>query len=323
MKTRNNSGAGSAVQRDLYQEVTDSILGALENGCAPWIKPWNSGEQDIPVNGCTGRAYRGINTLLLWVAQTALGYASAEWFTFKQASLAGGNVRKKEKATLVVLWKPLEVKDREAPEPDATKTVMLMRHYNVFNREQIEGLPEAAPRPVSGKTWDPVERAEEVVRASKAEITYGGDRACYAPVVDQIRMPAKAAFKESGEFYSTQFHELTHWTGHQSRLAREYGKRFGDSAYAREELVAEMGAAFLVFDGRHCRPSAASGIHQLVAVGSTRGQACRDHGRESCAEGFRLDFAAVGAGGVGFLIHPCLVVAILRDGCCGESGSLP
>ncbi len=246
MKTRNNSDAGSVVQRDLYQEVTDSILGALENGCAPWIKPWNSGsEQDIPVNGWTGRAYRGINTLLLWIAQTAPGYASAEWFTFKQARLAGGNVRKKEKATLVVLWKPLEVKDREAPEPDATKTVMLMRHYHVFNREQLEGLPEAAPRPVSGKSWDPVERAEEVVRASKAEITYGGDRACYAPVVDQIRMPAKAAFKESGEFYSTQFHELTHWTGHQSRLAREYGKRFGDSAYAREELVAEMGAAFL------------------------------------------------------------------------------
>ena len=247
MKTRNRNGAEGAVQRDLYQEVTDSILGALEKGCAPWIKPWDSstGEQDIPVNGWTGRAYRGINTLLLWVAQTALGYASGEWFTFKQARLAGGQVRKKEKATLVVLWKPLEVADREAEETDAKKTVMLMRHYHVFNRAQLDGLPEAAAKPVSGRAWDPVERAEEVVRASRAEITYGGDRACYAPGLDQIRMPARAAFRKPGEFYSTQFHELTHWTGHGSRLDREYGKRFGDSAYAREELVAEMGAAFL------------------------------------------------------------------------------
>ena len=137
---------------------------------------------------------------------------------------------------------PMEVEDKEAEEPDARKTVMLMmRHYNVFNREQLEGLPETTRKPVSGKAWDSVERVDEVVRASKAEITYGDDRACYAPVVDRIRMPAKAAFKEPGEFYSTQFHELTHWTGHQSRLAREYG----NSAYAREELVAEMGAAFL------------------------------------------------------------------------------
>ncbi len=247
MKNRNDSGAAGVVQRDLYQEVTDSILGALERGCAPWIRPWDAGAvaQDTPVNGWTGRAYRGINTLLLWVAQTALGYDSGEWFTFRQAKLAGGQVRKKEKATLVVLWKPLEVADKEAEEPDARKTVMLMRHYNVFNRAQLDGLPEATAQPVSGRTWDPVERAEEVVVASKASITYGGDRACYAPGPDRIRMPARAAFREPGEFYSTQFHELTHWTGHASRLAREYGSRFGDSAYAREELVAEMGAAFL------------------------------------------------------------------------------
>lgn len=234
-----------STKRDIYKEVTDRIIAALEEGCAPWVKPWSTEgcSTDIPINGATRRSYRGVNTMLLWLTQASIGYTSREWFTFKQVGELGGKVIRGEKATLVVFWKQIEVEDEESSEPGATKTVPILKHFNVFNRDQIEGLPDSPPPPV--RNWAPIERAEAMVQASGASIAHIGSRACFMPGPDTIRMPAQGAFQNAGDYYATLLHELTHWTGHESRLARQYGKRFGDTAYAREELVAEMGSAFL------------------------------------------------------------------------------
>ena len=230
---------------DIYQAVTDRIVAELDRGCAPWVKPWtvDGAATDIPINGHSKRAYRGINTLLLWLTQAASGFASREWFTFNQVTQLGGTVRRGEKATLVVFWKQLEVEDADADEPHATKTVPVLRYYHVFNRNQIDALPNEAPPPVG--EWRPVDRAEALVQASAARISHGGDRAYYDPGRNVIRVPDRGSFTQAGEYYATVLHELTHHSGHPTRLARAYGKRFGDTAYAREELVAEMGAAFL------------------------------------------------------------------------------
>ncbi len=230
---------------DLYQDVTDRIIAALEDGCAPWVKPWSveACTTDIPINGHSRRAYRGINTLLLWLTQAGSGFSSREWFTFKQAQEWDGHVRRHEKATLIVFWKQIEVDDTASDKPGATKQVPVLRYYHVFNRDQIDDLPDEKPLPKW--EWDPVDHAERLVAASGAEVTHLGSSAYYLPGPDVIRMPLPASFQTAAEYYATQLHELTHWTGHASRLARKYGERFGDTAYAREELVAEMGSAFL------------------------------------------------------------------------------
>ncbi len=232
-------------KRDIYQEVTNRIVAELERGCAPWVKPWADGGSttDIPINGHSKRAYRGVNTFLLWLTQAVSGFESREWFTFNQALRAGGQVRRGEKATMVVFWKQIEIEDDEPEEPGTTTTVPVLRYYNVFNRDQIDGLSDALPR--SEPEWNPVERAEALVGVSGATLQHGGDRACYMPSLDVIKLPRRRAFTKGGDYYATLLHELTHWTGHPNRLARVYGRRFGDTAYAREELVAEMGAAFL------------------------------------------------------------------------------
>lgn len=239
------------MKKDIYQTVTDSIISSLEQGVRPWQKPWSgsntSGRIILPQRG-TGEAYRGINILMLWGAAVDRGYRSPTWLTYQQAAEQGGQVRKGETGSKVVYAGSItRTDDGVAPGADAEQRIPFLKSYTVFNTEQIDGLgdrypiPEAEPLPSFGR----IERADRFTAATRATIRHGGNRACYSPGLDVVQMPAPEAFRDAPSYYSTLIHELTHWTGHPTRLAREYGKRFADKAYAFEELIAELGAAFL------------------------------------------------------------------------------
>ena len=231
-----------ASRNDVYQIVTDRVISLLEAGTVPWRKPWAGGEYQFPRNLASGKPYRGVNVWLLSCA----GFGSPYWVSYKQARERGGNVRKGEKSSLAVFWKRLEVDDKE--NPGKRKFVPLLRYYNVFNVEQCDGLayPKPEPRAV---TFDPIAAAESIVEAMPArpEITHGEPRAYYRRDVDRVNMPARDSFSVEAEYYSTLFHELVHATGHESRLARlaNESTNFGSSTYAKEELLAEMGASYL------------------------------------------------------------------------------
>lgn len=230
--------------RDVYQEITDRIIDQLETGVAPWARPWNAKDAGgMPRNYTTGRAYRGVNVLLLW----ATGYPDQRWLTFKQARDAGGHVRLKEKGTQVILFKPFAIREAGAgPDGgDKERTIPLIRSFTVFNVAQIDGLPAEVPAgPVAEPEPITYTLAADLMR--QANVGHGGNRAYYSPMADVIQMPERVAFESEAAYWGVALHELTHWSGHESRLDR-LGKlsRFGTEAYAREELVAEMGAAFL------------------------------------------------------------------------------
>lgn len=239
----------STPRRDVYGEVTATIIAALEAGAKPWARPWNQvagGGLQLRANGTE---YRGINQLLLTLIAGARGFASPHWLTFKQAIDAGGAVRKGERSTEIVFYKSLTVEDRDAPAgEERTKDIPMLRTYRVFNADQCDGLPARfAPAPlaiVSSNERD--ERAEAALRSCGATIREGGDRAFFSPGHDFVQMPPFAAFKTTGGFLATLAHELTHWTGHKSRLDRTSWGAFGSKDYAREELVAEIGACFIM-----------------------------------------------------------------------------
>jgi antirestriction protein ArdC len=246
------------MKRDLYSEVSARIVQELERGAAPWIKPWSAtAGHNVPCNATTNRPYSGCNVILLWLAANR-GYASPRYLTFKQALDAGGNVRKGEHGTKVYFVKQLAVTDKTAPtpaegngEPAGPRLIPMMREYTVFNVAQCENLPDKIIAPATGKP--PRNRDErdatidEFMACTQADIREGAGEAFFSPSTDYISLPAFGAFKDAHNFYSTAFHELGHWTGHKSRLDRQsaWGKRFGDQAYAAEELVAELCAAFL------------------------------------------------------------------------------
>ena len=250
-----NSGSRAAHRRDFFAEVTDKILRALEKGCVPWIKPWtdNPAIREIPINA-HGRQYRGINRVLLGMEQSVMGYATQQWFSRRMANEAGGHIRKGEKGTPVVLFRPVDKKPSGHGDPDlnqnnakeVSRRSWVYRFYYVWNRDQLEGV-DAAPAPVPivrGSTAHRHAHSDELALGSGAEIRYGVNRAYYAPGPDHIRLPLPQQFMDIDGFHATRFHELVHWTGHASRLARNHGP-FGSPDYAREELVAEIGSAFL------------------------------------------------------------------------------
>lgn len=225
---------------DIYQQITDKIIAALEVGSAPWVKPWAS--LGAPRNAVTGREYSGINTVLLSMTD----FTSNQWLTFQQAKQAGGNVKKGEKGTTVVFFKPLTIKEKaELQGDDKEKVIPLLRTFTVFNTQQIESLPEKFNQTVKPQISDFEDNTAAENLLNQAEITYGMNRACFIPSLDKIHLPNKTEFKSIPDFYATALHELTHWTGHKNRLARDFSGRFGDASYAFEELVAELGAAFL------------------------------------------------------------------------------
>jgi len=224
---------------DVYQSVTDRLIEAIEAGTAPWQRPWIGGG---PVNVRNGRAYRGINIFLLEMTSAFKGYSDPRWGTYKALGEVGAQVRKGEHATSVILWKPVPKKKASDDEEDSN--YMLLRSYSVFNAEQADGVP-ALPK---GFEHDPSERAEEIVRGYVPHgplIQFGGSSAFYRQDDDVVGCPQMSQFKKIEGYYSTLFHELVHSTGHKSRLDRLQRTGFGSGPYAKEELVAEMGAAML------------------------------------------------------------------------------
>ena len=228
----------------LYDTVTASIIKELETGAAPWTKPWRTQRGSIdsvmPHNFSTGRAYSGINIPILWGAVAEKGYERHLWLTFRQAAYLGATVRKGEKSTHVVFTKKLMVKDRETEEE---KKVDMLRDFSVFNVEQCDNLPEPPLRAPVQYTVD--EGAECFIDKVDADIRPGGDRACFMPAPDFVTIPPITAFKQASSYYATLLHELGHWTGAKPRLDRNLSGRFGTKAYAAEELIAELTAAFL------------------------------------------------------------------------------
>lgn len=243
---------------DLYQTVTNQIIAALEAGTPPWVCPWTAGESDSsPANLTTGRTYRGINVLLLNLQSMAQGYARNRWLTFHQTQECGGHVKRGEHGTGIVFFKMHEVGDKpDAPTPaldgqGARRVIPMLRSFIVFNVDQVDGLPDDLQRvPAPDPDWNASDCAERLLDQSGAEIRHGGARAFYQPTNDFIQLPPRLSFTTAADYYATALHELTHWSGHPSRCDRPLGKRKGIDAYAFEELVAEMGAAFLT---NHCR----------------------------------------------------------------------
>lgn len=235
----------------LYQEVTNRIITELEAGRFPWVQPWDNGacSTGLPRNAASGRAYSGINILLLWGAVIERGYPSQGWLTFRQALDAGGAVRKGEKGVTVVYadrFTPETEKEKARETGDAARSIAFLKRFTVFNVAQCDGLPErltAAAAHLPEREAVPV--ADALLNATRADIRIGGNKAYYAPAADYVQLPPQPAFRDQINFYRTALHELTHWTGHGARLARDQSGAFGSDAYAREELCAELGSAFL------------------------------------------------------------------------------
>ena len=240
-------------KRDLRQEITDKILAALKAGVAPWVKPWTGRAGDgLPINIKTGKAYRGVNVWILSLIQAQEGYPTSEWVTFKQAKALGGSVLPRPDDVepgnwghTVIFWKFIKRLDKDGEERDAFP---LLKAYTVFNRAQTEGLPE--PEVVEVPAHERHAHAEATIQATGAKISYGGNQAFYDRSGDRVQVPNLDTFHNPESFYSVAFHELAHWTGAKSRLNREKGKAFGDELYAKEELVAELAAAYLCAEHR-------------------------------------------------------------------------
>ncbi len=243
---------------DPYARIAGRILEQLEQGVRPWTKPWSvehlSGRVTRPLRA-TGEPYQGINVLLLWMEAVAAGHPSPTWMTYRQAQAFGGQVRKGERGCPVVYFGTATKRgaDEGAPEPagdDAACEVRFLKTYTVFNLAQIDGLPERfAPDPMQAPPLpapERIARADAFFDALGIQVRHGGAQAYYSAMEDRIQLPPLEAFHDAEGYYTTLGHEAVHATRHPSRLDRDFGRqRFGDEGYAREELVAELGTAFL------------------------------------------------------------------------------
>jgi len=243
-----------SIRTDVYTRVTDRIIADLEKGVRPWLKPWNAGNTEgritLPLRH-NGTPYRGINILLLWGETMEKGYASNMWMTFKQALELKANARKGEHGSLVVYADTFKKTETNDKGENIEQEIPFMKGYVVFNVEQVEDLPDhyySRPAP-AGEKMQLIENAESFFAATGATFRHGGNQAYYAPGPDVIQLPPPESFTDAESYAATKAHETIHWTKHQTRLDRNFnGKRFGDDGYAREELVAELGSAFLCVD---------------------------------------------------------------------------
>ena len=239
----------STEKKDIFQRVTDMIVSAIEEGAPSYRMPWRTsgGFPNSPINAVSNRPYRGINVLVLWATAQERGYKSGTWATYKQWSELGAQVRKGEKSANVVFWKFFdrdeEQQDGAANSENRARKIPMARDYWVFNSEQVEGYAQAeTPKP---SREERIESAEAFFHQVGIDVQPGGNRAFYRLETDSVHMPPFAAFKEPLFYYSVLCHETTHWSGAEHRLKRDLTGRFGSESYAVEELVAELGAAFL------------------------------------------------------------------------------
>ena len=240
---------------DVYSRITDKIIADLEQGVRPWMKPWNAdhaaGRITRPLRH-NGIPYKGINVIMLWSAAVAKGYSAPLWFTFRQAQELGGKVRKGEHGELVVYADRITHTETDAKGEEVEKAIPFLKGYTVFNAEQCDGLPAQYYAKAAPPALSPLQRidaADRFFAATGADIRQGGTRAYYAPGPDYIQMPPFETFRDAESQAATLAHELTHWTKRDRRLARDFGRmRHGDEGYAREELVAQLGSAFLCAD---------------------------------------------------------------------------
>jgi antirestriction protein ArdC len=234
-------------KRDVYARVTDQIITAIEQGAGAWRMPWHTSGRFAfsPINVASKKPYRGINTVCLWAAAQAKGYESGEWATYSQWQDRGAQVRKGERATLVVFWKfaneSRESQD-DGDQPASGSRLLFTKGYSVFNAAQVDGYAPKSEREVP--VPERIAHADAFFSSVGADLRHGGNQAFYSPATDHIQMPPFEAFRDGVSYYATLAHEHTHWTASAARCNRDLGKRFGDNAYAAEELVAELGAAF-------------------------------------------------------------------------------
>ena len=250
MATTNHTQRG-----DVYTRITDKIIADLEQGVRPWMRPWSAehaaGRITRPLRH-NGIPYRGINVVMLWSASVSKGFACPLWLTFQQALELGGNMRKGESGELVVYANSITRTEAKEDGTEEEREIPFLKGYTVFNAEQCEGLPAQYYARADAPTLTPAQRieaADAFFAATGADIRHGGTRAYYAEGSDHVQMPPFETFRDAESHAATLAHELTHWTKHDTRLARDMGRvKWGDEGYAREELVAELGAAFLCAD---------------------------------------------------------------------------
>ena len=242
-------------RQDIYTRITNKIVASLEAGVRPWIKPWSgenaAGKITRPLRH-NGIPYKGINVVMLWSASVAKGYACPFWLTFKQALELGGHVRKGETGELVVYADRITRTETNDKGEEAEREIPFLKGYTVFNAEQCEDLPAHYTAMAEAPALSPLQRIEAADRffaAIGATIRHGGTRAFYAEGPDHVQMPTFETFRDAESYAATLAHECVHWTKHEKRLARDLGRvKWGDEGYAREELVAELGSAFLCAD---------------------------------------------------------------------------
>lgn len=238
-------------KKSMYQEITDRIIEALQAGVIPWARPWDAARYGEHRNALTSRPYRGLNVMLLNLVAMTKGFADPRWLTYRNAEKLGGHVKKGETGVGVVFWKFLPAKGQQGQDDDLVsdldgnerKVIPLARMYTVFNVEQCEDLD--LPSLEAAGAYEDTENPEAEMILSLPAMKHGGGRAYYSKAHDFIALPIREAFENLHFYYSSAYHEIMHWTGHPARLNRQFGKRFGDRDYAFEELVAEIGAAFL------------------------------------------------------------------------------
>lgn len=240
---------------DVYATITNKIVARMEQGEQPWFRPWNAqhaaGSVTRPLR-YNGESYHGVNVLMLWLTAEERGYHCPLWLTFNQAKDLGGFVRKGEKGTPVVYASTFNKKEVDTDTgEESEEKIPFLKSYSVFNALQIDGLPKhyyamkEQPKNLAERLAD----VEAFVAQTKAEIRHGGNQACYVPTSDYVQMPPYECFRDRESFYAVLSHELTHWTGNQKRIDRDLSKsRFGSEGYAVEELIAELGSAFLCSD---------------------------------------------------------------------------
>jgi len=235
--------------RDIYQEVTDKIIAALERGVLPWQRGWDQGLAGAPMNPTTGRAYRGINTLLFGMMQDAAFNGDPRWCSYRQAQARGWQVRKGERGTTVVFYRKLQRRGGEDGETscishegegEGARPFFMLRASTVFHATQIDGIPVYNPPGMATEPWRTPEAVQTILDNSGATIHYGGSQACFVPSRDCIYLPPKGAFRSDAAFAHTAFHELAHYAYAAPRLDLSQGGRFGSAAYAFEELVVSI-----------------------------------------------------------------------------------